>query len=373
MNDQEQTQAVAEAKPKKKTIADILAEKEDDLRDALAKEITVDYFVRTALTTIQKDSRIMQATTRSLTFALLEAAQLRLVLDGHLGHAYLVAFWSKQTQGYEVKLMVGYKGLMHMARRSGEISKIEPRVVYEGDRFEYAYGLEQRLVHVPAPLAERGGWTHVYAIGHFRDKDVRPQFEVMPQADVFAIRDRSPGGRSDKKTPWDTDEVPMSLKSVIKKLCKWLPMGLEDQRQLEKEEQFDARVPDYEVQRPAALEIGDLASTEPPPQAPSEAAGEDEDEEAPMARNLRQAFSAGEEAGLWTEESFYEEWIVGELGMMPASKALGAVWEEIPEDKAIGLLAGMQSVIYPPLEDETAEEIEARHPELFGKEAPDAE
>ena len=45
---------------------------------------------------------------------------------------------------------MGYKGLLDLAYRSGEVSVIQAHVVCEGDEFEHTLGLEPTLVHKPA-------------------------------------------------------------------------------------------------------------------------------------------------------------------------------------------------------------------------------
>jgi recombinational DNA repair protein RecT len=49
----------------------------------------------------------------------------------------------------QAKFIPGYRGLIVLARRSGEISNIYAEAVYEGDRFEVELGLTPKLLHVP--------------------------------------------------------------------------------------------------------------------------------------------------------------------------------------------------------------------------------
>ena len=63
-----------------------------------------------------------------------------------------------------------YKGLIDLAYRSGEISVIQAQVVYDNDEFNFSFGLEPQLKHVPAK-SDRGEPTHVYAISAPRITD----------------------------------------------------------------------------------------------------------------------------------------------------------------------------------------------------------
>ena len=55
--------------------------------------------------------------------------------------------------------MIGYKGLIDLCYRSGEVSTVQAHTVYENDTFEYELGLDNKLRHVPASSG-RGVPTH---------------------------------------------------------------------------------------------------------------------------------------------------------------------------------------------------------------------
>lgn len=160
------------------------------------------------------------------------AAELGLDCSGTMGSGYLVPF------GGKCQFMPGYRGLMDLARRSGVVRKIIARPVYEGDDFSFTYGLREDLIH--NPLQEDRGpnkLTYVYAIAWLDDNTT--QFEVMSRAQVDAVRRRS---KSSGDGPWVTDYVPMALKSVIRKLCKYLPMSTELVRAFEAEDEAEDEI-----------------------------------------------------------------------------------------------------------------------------------
>jgi phage RecT family recombinase len=207
----------------------VLRTRKDEFAAALASRIDPDAFVRVAYTTIAKSPRLAQATPASVLMALLECASLGLMPNGVMGEAYLVPYNNKvKTPGepdrYEMQAQFqpGYRGLVKLARQSGVIRNIVPGVVRKGDEFEVERGLTERLVHRPnvdADDADPSSITHVYAIAHFTDGGA-PQFEVMGRAAVERIRRRS---KSATDGPWVTDWEPMAIKTVIRRLFKYLP------------------------------------------------------------------------------------------------------------------------------------------------------
>lgn len=126
-------------------------------------------------------------------------------------------------------MILGYKGMIDLARRSGEIQDISARAVYEGDFFEYEFGLNEQLKHIPAQDNERtpNKLTHVYMVCHF--KDGGHYIDVMTRSQVNAIRSRSKAGSS-AYSPWSTDYEAMACKTVIRRAFKLLPVSVEAQK-----------------------------------------------------------------------------------------------------------------------------------------------
>ena len=183
---------------------------------ALPRHMSADRMLRLTMTSIQRTPALLDCEPRSLIGAVIQAAQLGLEPDGVLGQAYLVPY------GNQVQFIPGYRGLIGLARRSGQISTIEARVVHQKDAFTYSFGLKPVLEHVPTTEVEPGEVVAAYAIAHL--KDGAYQFDVMLKREVDAIRTRSKAGRSG---PWVTDYEEMAKKTVLKRLCKLLPASVE--------------------------------------------------------------------------------------------------------------------------------------------------
>lgn len=190
---------------------------------ALPKHLTPERLCRVAMTAIQNTPALLNCDRTSLFAAIFTCAQLGLEPDGVLGQAYLVPFKGK------VQFIPGYRGLLSLARNSGEVRSIQAQEVCAKDRFEYAYGLDPKLVHVPA-TGERGEVVAFYAVAHFVNGG--SHFEVMTRAQVEAIRDKSQGyvafkAGKIKETPWESNFVEMGRKTAIRRIAKYLPMNVQ--------------------------------------------------------------------------------------------------------------------------------------------------
>jgi recombination protein RecT len=228
---------------------------------ALPRHVTADRLARVALTEVRRNPVLARCDQMSLLGAIMTCAQLGLEPGGPLGHAYLVPFENRKEGRTEVQFVLGYRGMIELARRSGQIQSIEARAVYDGDEFEVRFGLESRLTHVPdfenpnrtCPEKLR----FVYAVARLRDGGV--QFEVMSRREIEAVRAQS---RAAASGPWQTHYEAMAMKSVIRRLFKYLPVSVEVAQAIEQDERAELGLPQEHLL--ATDDVTDVAPASPP-------------------------------------------------------------------------------------------------------------
>lgn len=212
------------------------------IKAALPKHMTAERMARVALTETRKTPKLAKCDARTFIGAIIQLSQLGLEPGGALGHAYLIPFENKRAGTVDVQIIIGYRGMIDLARRSGQIASLSAVIVREGDSFDVALGLNPDLRHVSSFDPEKA-MTFVYAVAVF--KDGARQFEVMSRAEVERIRNNSQGYKSalqyDKKdNPWMTHFDEMAKKTVIRRLFKYLPVSVELQRAVVLDERGDA-------------------------------------------------------------------------------------------------------------------------------------
>ena len=131
-----QMQQAPTTQQKPKTIDDYLKQMAPAMAQALPKHMDVDRLMRLAMTTIRTTPALKDADVSSLLGAVMQAAQLGLE-PGLMGHCYLLPFKNSKKGITEVQFIIGYKGMIDLARRSGHIQSIYAHAVYEKDEFEY--------------------------------------------------------------------------------------------------------------------------------------------------------------------------------------------------------------------------------------------
>ena len=210
---------VAKSNAQGKSMVEWVKSFEGEIKKALPTVITPERFTRMTLTALSVNPKLGQCTPKSFLGAMMSAAQLGLEPNTPLGQAYLIPYKNKGVD--EVQFQIGYKGLIDLAYRSGEVELVQAQIVYENDKFECQYGLEPKLVHIPADK-ERGNAIKVYAM--FKTKSGGYGFEVMSIDDVKKHAKKYSQSFSSSYSPWTTNFEEMAKKTVLKRVLKYAPM-----------------------------------------------------------------------------------------------------------------------------------------------------
>lgn len=223
VNVNEPTTAVAK-KDKKSTMMDFIKASEKQITKALPSAITPERFTRICMTAVTQNPDLGLCTPQSFAGAMLTAAQLGLEPNTPLGQAYLIPYNNGRTGTKECQFQIGYRGLIELAHRSGDLQSIEAHIVYENDEFEYELGLDPVLKHKPA-MENRGNIEWVYAV--YKLKSGGFGFEVISVEDINKHRDKYSQAARRGFSPWNDNWEEMAKKTVIKRVLKYAPMKSE--------------------------------------------------------------------------------------------------------------------------------------------------
>lgn len=214
------------------TFSKDLAAREKAFSSVLPAHVPVKKFMRTVVGAVQNNPDILKCTKDSIFQACQFAAQDGLIIDGR--EAALGRF--KNTATY----MPMVKGILKKLRNSGQLSSIAAEVVHKNDKFSYNPGTGE-LIHEPDWFGDRGEPVGVYARAVL--KDGATQTEVMSKNQIAKVRAVS---RSKDNGPWKDWEEQMWRKSVLRRLCNYLPSSADlDQMWEHDDENFDlGDVPD---------------------------------------------------------------------------------------------------------------------------------
>lgn len=208
--------------PERMAFLRILNKEKDQIAKALPKVMTAERFTRIATTALSNNPTLCKCTPMSFVGALMQAAQLGLEPNTPLGQAYLIPYKNKGEM--QVQFQLGYKGLIDLAYRSGDVTDISAEAVHQNDYFEYELGYNKKLVHRPA-LTNRGDIIFYYAVYH--TKDGGGDFKVMSVQDIMEHAQKTSQSVNSPYSPWQKYPDQMAKKTVIKALLKYAPLKTE--------------------------------------------------------------------------------------------------------------------------------------------------
>jgi recombination protein RecT len=209
-----------------KTIYDLIDRQKPELEKVVGQTIGVERFTRTVLTEIRRTPKLLECSPESLLGAMMLAAQLGLE-PGPLGLVYLVPFKR------QVEFIVGYRGYVELAYRSGLVKDLTAALVHDGDAFSFRQGTRPFLDHVPeGPPGDRE-IVAAYAVARLKSGGV--VFVPTYLEDWERARKASPAG-SKNLGPWVDHREAMIRKTAVRRLEPMLPKSAAFARAFERDE-----------------------------------------------------------------------------------------------------------------------------------------
>lgn len=178
-------------------------------------------YARQMLSLHSSNPYLQKCTVQSMLGALMTASALGLDLTPQLGQCYIIPY--KDSAQFQL----GYKGMLDLANRSGQIKRVFAEVVREKDFFEYSKGLGANLDHRESDEEDRGRPTHVYALAEFVNGGY--SFDVWTWNRVLAHGKKFSQAFSRGSSPWQTDPEAMAKKTLLKSIWKYLPISTDIQ------------------------------------------------------------------------------------------------------------------------------------------------
>jgi recombination protein RecT len=209
------------------TVFDLVSSMEAEFAKALPKQMPLETFMRVAVTELRQNPDLQACSSDSLLGALMTAARLGLEVGGPMGHFYLTPRNVKNKAtgqpGKQVVPIIGYRGLVKLARNTGQVGAVKAWVVYEGDHFEEGANSERgpyfdfrKAPGGPAGRKEVG----VIAVAKLAGGDVQHTYLTLDE-----VLDRKARGAAGDRGPWATDREAMIRKTGIRALASELPQS----------------------------------------------------------------------------------------------------------------------------------------------------
>ena len=214
------TTAVTE-KRKPQTLKDYVKIMEPEIRKALPSMIKPERFSRMIDSALSSNPKLSQCTSASFLGAMMASAQCGLEPNTVAQEAWIIPYNDHGT--LKAQFQLGAQGRVRLAQR--DHTTVDAKVVYANDEFEYEFGLNPKLKHIPA-LKDRGEPIAYYAV--WRNRDYGEDafgFEVMSKEDVERHARRF--SKAYNSGPWRDHFDSMAKKTVIIQALKYAPLSVE--------------------------------------------------------------------------------------------------------------------------------------------------
>jgi recombination protein RecT len=190
----------------------------------LNRKGSLDRVVRIALTEFRMNTSLQKCSQDSIIASLIQACQLGLEIGGTLGQVYLIPYSGKCT------IMLGYRGMIELAYRSGLVTSIQPHTVYEKDEFSIEEGTEPKIIH-KRNLEDAGAIKGYYVVAKLKEGGTVSKYMSVKEIEKVQ-KDHSKSANI-----WEKHYDAMALKTVMRSLFKWLPLSIEMTQAIELETQ----------------------------------------------------------------------------------------------------------------------------------------
>lgn len=188
-------------------------------------------FVNNLTAVVANNTQLQRCEPLTVMYAAIKATALNLPFDPALGYAYVIPYNNGRTGGVDAQFQIGWKGLVQLAQRSGQLQSINAREVKAGEIVEEDF-VSGELQFKQLPQSERASAPTIGYVAFFRLKN---GFQKMLYMSIEELKEHAKRfSRAANSGPWKTDFDAMARKTVLKLLLnRWCPLSVEMQQAIE--------------------------------------------------------------------------------------------------------------------------------------------
>ncbi|KAA9238598.1 MULTISPECIES: recombinase RecT [Aerococcus] len=186
-------------------------------------------FTSSLLTLVNNDSYLSDCEPMSIIASSMQAAQLDLPIEKNFGFAYIVPFRDKNTRTKKAQFVLGYKGYIQLAQRSGQYKKINVVPICQGELKTWNKVTEEFEYNLDGKQSDEV----IGYVGYFKLLNGFEKTVYWSKEDVEAHRIANNKARDKKALSgvWASNYDAMAMKTVLRNLLsKWGILSIEMQK-----------------------------------------------------------------------------------------------------------------------------------------------
>lgn len=212
----------------KKKFTDILHEKSDS-------------FMGSLMTLVGGDNYLSQAEPMTIIASALKAATMDLPIDKNLGYAYVVPFnrsekvGNKWVKHNEAQFILGYKGYIQLAQRSGQYKALNALAIYDGQLIDWNPLTEEFTFDYKAKVSDEViGYVGFFELLNGFKKTV---YWTKQEIESHRIKNAKGYDKGKLSGAWVDNYDSMAIKTVLRNmLSKWGLLSVEMQSAITSDE-----------------------------------------------------------------------------------------------------------------------------------------
>lgn len=189
-------------------------------------------FVSTVLSMYQLE--LSGVTPESVMSVALQAANLNLPLNKELGFAYIVSYKNNDKGIKEATLQLGWRGIVQLALRSGEVAKLNAIPIRENELGGYN-PLTETLTFNYDPYSDGvvvGYASFLETVKGFKKTIYMTKGEVDKHARKYSKSYQYDKNKRQKKSQWSTNFDEMACKTLLKRVLRFAPLSVSIQNSI---------------------------------------------------------------------------------------------------------------------------------------------
>ncbi|MFD3463863.1 recombinase RecT [Nocardia fluminea] len=208
----------------KSTPASLITRHRADFASVLPPTMTVDRWVRLAISAVNADDKLAEIFRRDRGASLMRA----LMRCATLGHEPGGGLFHLVPKGASIEGWEDYKGIIQRIQRSALYSKVIVEAVYENDEYEFDQNVDERPRHIKAK-GDRGKPVSAYAYAvQFQGGAISKVAEATKE--MIAASKAKSRGSDNASSPWNSPAAPMHRKVAVRELEKFVSTSALDLR-----------------------------------------------------------------------------------------------------------------------------------------------